>query len=155
MTRHTLLSFPPHTRYNINAIERVQRRATRLVPGLRELPYEERLRTLNLETLYYRRARADLLEVYRILNNQHSLIMSCRCPLCPDKALLMDAPTTTTRGNNKKLYVQTSTGKRQHFFSARVTTLWNSLSSETVSATNVNTFKNRLKKDIGHLAYNY
>ena len=145
----------PHTRYNINAIERVQRRATRLVPGLRELPYEERLRILNLETLYYRRARADLLEVYRILNNQHSLIMNCRCPLCPDKALLMDAPATTTRGNSKKLYVQTSTGKRQHFFSARVTALWNSLSSETVTAKNVNIFKNHLKKDLGQHAYTY
>ena len=39
------------------AIEKVQRRATKLVTSIRELPYNERLSTLKLPSLYYRRRR--------------------------------------------------------------------------------------------------
>ena len=61
----------PHLKYNIDAIERVQRRATKIVPSLKNLTYTQRLERLNLETLEYRRRRADLLETYRILNGIH------------------------------------------------------------------------------------
>ena len=47
-------------------IEKVQRRATKLVSSLRELSYEERLRKLKLPTLAYRRLR-DLIQVYKIM----------------------------------------------------------------------------------------
>ena len=143
----------PAQKFNINAIEKVQRRATRLVPEIRELRYEDRLRALNLETLSYRRMRADLLEVYRILSKQHQLDMDCHCPHCPGKLLLMSTPVQTTRNNSKKLYVQTATGIRHHFFSSRVTTWWNQLSEATVNSVNINQFKNHLKKDLGHLAF--
>ena len=47
-------------------IENVQRRATKYLPGFRNLPYEERLRRLDLATLAYRRERADMIEMYKI-----------------------------------------------------------------------------------------
>ena len=50
-------------------LENTQRRATRLISSLKGLPYPERLRRLVLPTLEYRRERADVAEVYRILNN--------------------------------------------------------------------------------------
>ena len=49
-------------------IEKVQRRATKLVHPLRNLSYSERLKSLNLTTLEYRRKRADMLQVFRIAN---------------------------------------------------------------------------------------
>ena len=49
-------------------IENVQRRATRIVPSLKGLNYSERLKRLGLPTLEYRRDRADMVEVYKILN---------------------------------------------------------------------------------------
>merc|ERR1712208_37440 len=48
-------------------IEKVQRRATKLVPELKDLPYEQRLRKLNMTTLAYRRKRTDILQTFRII----------------------------------------------------------------------------------------
>ena len=50
------------------SIENVQRRSTRMVHSIRHLNYSDRLRDLGLPSLQYRRARADLIEVYKILN---------------------------------------------------------------------------------------
>ncbi len=38
-------------------------RATKLVPELKDLPYEERLRQLHLSSLYYSRRRGDKIEM--------------------------------------------------------------------------------------------
>ena len=53
---------------HIKLIEGVQRRFTRMMPELKSLPYEARLKRLNLTTLEIRRIRGDLIEVYTILN---------------------------------------------------------------------------------------
>ena len=50
-------------------IENVQRRVTRLVRACKILSYPERLRKLGLPTLEYRRQRADMYQVYKILND--------------------------------------------------------------------------------------
>ena len=49
-------------------LEKVQRRFTRIVPGLKKLPYEERLSELELWTLEDGRVQADLIEVFRELS---------------------------------------------------------------------------------------
>ena len=56
----------PHRKYLIEEIEKVQRRATRLVKECRKLSYEERLRYLKLPTLVYRRHRGDMIETFKI-----------------------------------------------------------------------------------------
>ena len=45
------------------ALERVQRRFTRMIPGMKSLSYEERLRTLGLYLLEFRRMRGILLKL--------------------------------------------------------------------------------------------
>ena len=57
----------PHWVKDINLVEGVQRRATKLVPELKHLSYEERLKRLDLTTLEERRTRGDLLEMYKII----------------------------------------------------------------------------------------
>ncbi len=47
-------------------MERIQRLATRMVKGMRELPYKERLRRLNLFSFERRRLRGDLILAYNI-----------------------------------------------------------------------------------------
>ena len=57
----------PYLRKDVLALERVQRRFTRIIPGVKSLLFEERLRTLALYSLEFRRMRGDLIETYRIL----------------------------------------------------------------------------------------
>ena len=55
----------PHKKKDIRKIERIQRTATKMVPGLKDLSYEDRLSRMNLPTLEERRERGDLIAVYR------------------------------------------------------------------------------------------
>lgn len=50
------------SRQDIDKLERVQRRATTLVPTLAHLPYEDRLSRLSLTTLEERGTRGDMIE---------------------------------------------------------------------------------------------
>ena len=59
--------FPQLKRQSV-AIEKVQRRATKLIPMLKDLIYKERLRQLKLPTLKYWRYRGDLIQVFKIIN---------------------------------------------------------------------------------------
>jgi hypothetical protein len=52
-------------------IENIQRRATKLIPGLSDLSYEDRLRRLKLPSLSYRRSRGDMIEVYKIMSGKY------------------------------------------------------------------------------------
>ena len=53
-------------------IENVQRRATKLVPTIKHLSYEDRLRELNLPSMKYRRLRGDMILVYELLKEGES-----------------------------------------------------------------------------------
>ena len=90
-------------------IERVQRRATKLVPGMQALAYEERSKALNLPSLLYRRMRGDLIATYRILHSSH-----------PNQLMPL-AKQGRTRGHNFKLEKQPhNLDSRGHFFSLRI-----------------------------------
>ena len=57
----------PHLRKQDKEIEQIQRRATRLIKGFEHYNYPERLQELNVPTLYHRRCRCDLIQVFRII----------------------------------------------------------------------------------------
>ena len=48
---------------DIDKVEKVQRRTTKMCPTLKDLPYEERLRAMSLPSMYYRRERGDIIQV--------------------------------------------------------------------------------------------
>ena len=56
---------------DIITVENVQRRATIYLPLLKHMAYEERLKKLNLLTLYYGRMRGDMIETYKILTGKY------------------------------------------------------------------------------------
>ena len=63
----------PYRKKDIDTLERIQRRAMKLIPELRDLSYEERLKECCLTTLETRRLRGDQIEVFKILNGYENI----------------------------------------------------------------------------------
>ncbi len=61
----------PHLKKHTEALENVQRQATKMLPELRDLSYPDRLCRLKLPTLAYRRLRGDMIELYKILSGKY------------------------------------------------------------------------------------
>ena len=127
----------PHLLKDIRALESVQRRATRLVPEFRVKSYHERLVSLNLPSLQYRRKLMDMIMTYKIINGLVGIRFSD----------LFSYGYVTTRSNGYKLLKQScSSNQRLHSFSLRVVNDWNSLPADVVSAPDVASFKKLLDK---------
>ena len=58
---------------DMRKLERIQRVATKMVPELKELTYEDRLKEMGLPTLQDRRERDDLITLYKIVNGIEKL----------------------------------------------------------------------------------
>jgi len=63
----------PYLRKDIECLENVQRRASKLVKGIKHKSYEERLKLLAITSLKKRRVRGDLIQVFRIVKGFDSL----------------------------------------------------------------------------------
>ena len=61
---HAVSLWCPYKKGDIEEIEKIQKRATKLIISLKKLPYKERLLKLKLPTLKYRRMRGDMIEVF-------------------------------------------------------------------------------------------
>lgn len=85
--------------------EQVQQRATRLVQGLSHLSYSERLASLEIPTLQFRRLRADIIQTFKVLKSIDNVNHSRECSSC-GKAMFQPARITTTRGHIDNLKVQ-------------------------------------------------
>ena len=66
-----VLSGRPTEKEIIEALEKVQKRATKLIPALKNLPYKNHLKSCNMSTLHYRRVRGDMIETYKILSGKY------------------------------------------------------------------------------------
>ena len=66
----------PMRKKDINTIENVQRRAMKMIPGLKDLSYPEGLRALKLPTLVYRRLRGDMIETYKVIRKVYDTYRS-------------------------------------------------------------------------------
>ena len=62
----------PQIIFDKRKLEKVQHRATHLLPSLADKPYPERLSSLQLPCLTYWRLRGDLILLYKILNGYFS-----------------------------------------------------------------------------------
>ena len=67
LVEYNSVVWSPHLKRDIVAIEKVQKRFTKRLVGLKGLPYAERLKSLSLTSLELRRLHNDLLWCYKIM----------------------------------------------------------------------------------------
>ena len=142
---YCILAWNPHLRKDIDMLEKIQRRATKLIPGLSDLRYEERLKECGLTTLETRRLRGDQIEVFKILNGYENIDSNIFFEIRQSKI---------TRGHNFTLVKkQSRSDVRKFSLSQRTINVWNKLSTKCVHASSVNIFKNKIDKYLVKAGY--
>jgi len=90
-------------------LEKVQRRFTKLIMGMKGKSYEERLQKLNFWSLEERRNRQDLIEVFKICKGFSRIR--------PEELFQFDDRGKGTRGHSLKLVkVRRTRDSRRHYF---------------------------------------
>ncbi|KGL95043.1 hypothetical protein N301_01577, partial [Charadrius vociferus] len=133
----------PQRRKDMDLLERVQRRATKMIRGLEHLSYEVRLRVLGLFRLEKRRLQGDLTAAFQYLKGAY-----CRA----GEELFTRAFSDRTWGNGFKL----EEGRfrldiREKFFTVRMVRHWNRLPREVVDAPFLEVFKSWLDVALSNL----
>ena len=127
----------PFLKKDIELLESVQRRATKMIDGFQNLPYAVRLSRLRLTTLELRRERGDVIQAFKILRSVDNVDA--------DVFFSLDTGAHNTRGHALKLKKPHSRLEvRKHFFSCRVINAFNALPPQAVNVQNVLEFKKKI-----------
>ena len=123
----------PYYQADIKTVEAVQHRVTKLIPTLKDKTYEDRLKSLKLPSLVYRRRRGDMITMYKLMNGLIRI----------DRMDLFTPPNTLQ--TSQRVYKELATKRaRRNSFSQRVVDDWNNLPVDVIDAPSLNTFKDRL-----------
>ena len=119
-------------------IENVQRRATKLVDGLANCDYMDRLRYLDLPTLVYRRSRGDMIEMFKHFNvyQRETLSKSFHPKSRPSRQHDYQLHERRTKDGER--------GVHSKWFYQRAIPTWNDLPKDVVNCSSMNHFKNKL-----------
>ena len=132
----TVVWSPPNAK-SILDIEKVQKRFTKRLSGLKSLSYFERIKELRCDTLERRRLLFDLVMCFKIFNHFVDVNFT---------DFFQTPIAKFTRGHTYKLFVcHTRTKARANFFASYIVKVWNSLPCDVVNAKYVYEFKAHIK----------
>ena len=139
----------PYLTKDIKILESVQRRATKLVPELRNLPYLDRFERLNLTTLEERRKRGDAIQFFKLTKGFNKV--NWYHPNSITNSVAQTGPAGSIRGEKHRLNRQftRNCAPRENFFPNRVVPICNSLPNLVTKVNSVENFKidyDKLKK---------
>ena len=130
----------PHMKKHVKKLERIQRTATKMVPELEDLTYEERLKEMGLPTLEERRERGDLITIYKLTNNLEEIDTK-------DLLLKGEREAGYLRGHMKKLRKgRCLNNTKKYSFPHRNIDTWNGLDEKVVRAGSIHSFKDKFDK---------
>ncbi|KFQ85052.1 hypothetical protein N337_10017, partial [Phoenicopterus ruber ruber] len=133
----------PQHKKDMDLLEQVQRRATKVIRGLEHLSYEDRLRELAFFSLEKRRLQGHLLAAFQYLKGAHKKA---------GEGLLTRACSDRTRGNGFKMKESRFRLDRwKEFFPVRVVRHWKRLPREVVDAPSLEVFPARLDGALSNL----
>ena len=142
---YCIQAWRPYRKKDIDKLERIQQRATKIIPELRVLSYESRLLQCGLTILETRRLRGDQIEVFKIVNGYEDVGRNMFFKL---------KEGSRTRGHKTALVKeQCRLDMRKYSFSQRVINEWNKLPNDCVNASSVNMFKNRIDRYLIRTGY--
>ena len=141
------LIWHPYLKRQSVAIEKVQRRSTRILKECKGMTYEERLRYLELPSLKHRRIRNDMIETFKIFHQYNHVDF--------DNFFTMSTIDKTRNQEGKLFLSRSNTNIRKNFFSNRVVHHWNKLPQNIKYAPNLNTFKNLLDVHTNFIVHLY
>ena len=139
IVEYCIQAWRPYRKKDIDKLERIQRRATKIIPELRDLSYESRLLQCSLTTLETRRLRGDQIEVFRIVNGYEDI----------DRNMFYQLKESSRSRGHKAALVneQCRLDMRKYSFSQRVINEWNKLPN------NCFMFKNRFDRYLIRAGY--
>ena len=130
---YCIQAWRPYHKKDIDKLERIQRRATKMIPELRVLVYKSHLLQCGLKTLEIMRLRGDQIEMFKIVNGYED----------GDRNTFFKLKEgSRTRGHKAALVKeQCRLDMRKYSFSQRVINEWNKLPNDCVNASSVNVSK--------------
>ena len=150
----------PYLKQDIEILERVQKRVSKVPYNLKNLSYRERLNKLGWKPLTERRLRGDLIELYKVLRCGEPINWIDGPKL--SVSLMCEGPASAVRGNSLRLIRETfktainnrhtsAVNLRHRFFVNRVVPHWNNLPESVVRSSSVSSFKEALDNHMKRL----
>ena len=116
---HAVQFWSPHLSRDIDKMEKIQRRATKMIPEIRNQSYDQQIQDLDLTSLVQRTLRGQLIEVLKYLNRFTTVSV---------RGLFdYDLNDRTRNSGAKRIVKHFNTSDAQHFYPIKMTTTWNAL----------------------------
>jgi ribonuclease P/MRP protein subunit RPP40 len=126
----------PYKQKDIDKLEKVQRRVTKIPTQLRKQQYCDRAKNMGLTSHEKRRHRGELIQQYKLENGL-------------DKINWHVEPQRANKSGRLRRELVKNCLPRYNYFSNRIVNPWNALDEETRQAVTMNTFKERVDRIIG------